>query len=155
MWFCTATTLQVHRLLHFTSSKLTMKMWTMKLASSLGNLYMQTVNTILTPNWSVEVVEIRWYSNKVGFDTQLQLARIVGTNLYKVAQVLHPINNIPQDFQCRHVYTGLHIHKYTAQKFQCSKSLGHKYNMITVQYKITTRTSLVWQRINNLINIKN
>jgi len=57
-------------------------------------------------------VEVRWYSNKVSFNTQLQLARVVGGNSYKVAEVLHPVNNVPQHSQCRHVYTGLYTHEY-------------------------------------------
>jgi len=88
------------------------KTCTIKLASLIANQYVKTVEGILTPNWAVKVVEVRRYSHKVSFDTQLKLARVVGGNSYKVAEVLHAVNNVPQDSQCRHVYTGLYTHEY-------------------------------------------
>ena len=65
---------------------------------------------ILTPHWSVEVMEICRYSDKVGFNTELHLASVISGNSNKVAQVLHSINDIPQDSQCWHVDTSLHSH---------------------------------------------
>ena len=62
---------------------------------------------MLTPRRPVKVMEVCRYSDEISFNTELHLAGIISGNSYKVAQVLHSINDISQDSQCWHVDTSL------------------------------------------------